>query len=249
MFDCVNRQIPPAAPGLCGVTIIGTSEADRQAPPTRIYINNIPEHDWLIALEFGRVDEGQLPDHWVGVSEHFGYLLDDDGRVLGFKALEASKLDLAAPEYEALWTGPQFCAPTLALHSAPAAEVITAARAFYGHRSSVNRRYFAEAIAAAGTDDEIAAWLACIEAGDCMAHYGLGIALMDCDETQRAYKHLRYYASIAPFEAWAQYWYARAALAIDLPLEARRAVGRAITFAADDDLRRAAERLRAELQS
>ena len=27
---------------------------------------------WLIALEFGRVDEGQPPENWEGVSEKFG---------------------------------------------------------------------------------------------------------------------------------------------------------------------------------
>jgi hypothetical protein len=29
---------------------------------TRIYINHLPELDWLIAVEFGRTDDGQ-PHH------------------------------------------------------------------------------------------------------------------------------------------------------------------------------------------
>lgn len=214
---------------------------------TRVFISNIPDHDWLIALEFGCVDEGQAPERWAGVTEHFGYLKDEDGRTLGFKALEASKLDLSSPEYESIWHGPQFCAPTLALERASAAEVIVAARVFYAGRPSLNRYFFSAAIDAETRRDEIGEWIACVESGDCMAHYGLGIALMESGDHQLAYKHLRYYATIAPCEAWAQYWYARAACAIDLPIEARSALARATALAADDDLRVAVSELRAEM--
>ena len=42
----------------------------------KLYINHLVEYDWLIALEFGRVDDAQPPDNWRGVSDEFGYLHD-----------------------------------------------------------------------------------------------------------------------------------------------------------------------------
>lgn len=235
------------AAGLSGVTILSKGDPRRSTEVTRIHINNIPELDWLIALEFGRVDEGQQPELWHGVTEQFGYLYNEEGRALGFKALEVSNIDLSRPEYAELWSGPQFCAPTLALESAPAAEVILAARAFFDGSPSINRIYFSEAIESAGSAQELFSWQACIETGDCMAHYGLGVALMERGDAKRAYKHLRYYATIAPYEPWAQYWYARAALASDQRDEAARALQRATALAHDEDLRRAADELAREI--
>lgn len=203
----------------------------------RLFVNHLPEHDWLIALEFGRVDEGQPSESWAGITDDFGYLFDqDEERIVGFKALNFSTIDLTSPFYEPLWNGPRFCAPTLALSDAVAAEVITAARAFYRGRPSINRYYFADAIDAESKNDEVGEWLACVETGDCMAHYGLGISLMESGKPAMAYKHLRFYASIAPMEAWAQYWYARAALAVNEPDEARVAALRAKELSTDPDM-------------
>lgn len=217
--------------------------------PTRLFINNMPDQDWLIALEFGRVDEGQAPEAWQGVTENFGFMIDQhEGRIVGFKALEVSQIDLSAPEYEPLWSGVRFCAPTLALADASAAEVILAARAFFGDRASINRYFFSEAIDAESVKDEVGEWLACVETGDCMAHYGLGVALMNSGSPQLAYKHLRFYTSIAPMEAWAQYWYAQAAIAVDNRDEARVAVRLAVGLASDDNLRAEAGKLLGELE-
>ena len=74
--------------------------------PPKLYINNVAEFDWLIALEFGRVDDAQPPDHWRGVTEQFGYLHDSPGgRVVGFKVLGLSELDVEAPELDEIWGG------------------------------------------------------------------------------------------------------------------------------------------------
>jgi hypothetical protein len=54
--------------------------------PPRLYLNHLPDLDWLIALEFGRVDNGQPAENWSEVSEDVAYLHDGPGRrVLGFK--------------------------------------------------------------------------------------------------------------------------------------------------------------------
>jgi len=70
---------------------------DYSAVPPKLYINNVAEFDWLIGLEFGRVDDAQPPDQWRGVTEQFGYLHDSPGgRVVGFKVLGVSELDVEA---------------------------------------------------------------------------------------------------------------------------------------------------------
>ena len=60
----------------------------------QLYINHLAEYDWLVALEFGRVDDSQPPDNWRGVSEDFGFLHEEPGgRVVGFKVLDFSEFD------------------------------------------------------------------------------------------------------------------------------------------------------------
>src|SRR3954454_16291251 len=140
----------------------------------RLYLNHIAEYDWLIALEFGRVDDGQPPDCWRGVSEQFGYLHDGpDGRVVGFKVLDVSELDLDSDEHAPLWSGPRFDVPVLGLPAATAGEVVLAARVLFGETSTINRAYFFAAISAEG-EEALGHWLACLQAGDSMAHFGLG---------------------------------------------------------------------------
>lgn len=213
----------------------------------RLYANCITELDWLIALEFGRVDEGQDPTAWRAVSEQFGYL-SHDGRCVGFKVLGFSAFDLDAPEHEAIWRAPLFDAPTLALEAVPAGEVILAARTQFAGRPSLNRLYFQEAIAAEDRQDELDEWIACVQSGDSMAHYGLGIALFDHGQVRRAYTHLRFYASIAPFEPWAQYWYAKAALAVEEYGEAMQAASRAAELGPDENLDQMIGSLRAAIR-
>ncbi len=224
--------------------ISSTTAGERGRP--RLYINHIAEFDWLIALEYGRVDEGQRDDAWTGITENFGYLFERE-RCVGFKLIGFSEFDLDAPEHEPLWSGPRFDAPTLALSNCSAGEVILAARAHYGDRSSTNRLYFNAAIEAQSTDESLAEWLGCVESGDSMAHYGLGIALYDRGEYTRAYTHLRFYATIAPREAWAQFWLARAALAIGEHAEAGAAARKAQALGGDEHLLRSIDSLLAQL--
>jgi hypothetical protein len=56
---------------------------------------NIAELDRVIALEYGRVDDGQPADSWRPVGEEVGYLHDGPGGPeLGFKVLGLSRLDV-----------------------------------------------------------------------------------------------------------------------------------------------------------
>lgn len=200
----------------------------------RLFINQIPSLDWLIAIEFGRVDEGQPEGFWNGVTEDFGYLCDaPDGRPVGFKILGFSSFDIEAPEASAIWNPPEFSAPTLGLARASAGEIATVARAKLGFEPTINRLYFDEAIDAESEADEIANWRFCLETGDCMAHYGLGIALLEAGRPAAAYDHLRFYAQIAPASAWAHHWHGRAAMAIGEVAEARSALERSLEFEND----------------
>lgn len=203
----------------------------------RLFINHIPSLDWLIALEFGRVDEGQPEDHWVGVTERFGFLCDaPNGRPVGFKILEFSRFDLEAPDAASLWEAPWFTAPTLGLAKASAGEIATVARSKIGFEATINRLYFDEAIDSESEADEIAHWRECLETGDCMAHYGLGIALLEAGQPSDAYDHLRFYSQIAPASAWAHHWHGRAALALGEVTEARIALARSLELESDEEL-------------
>ena len=114
---------------------------DYSAVPPKLYINNVAEFDWLIGLEFGRVDDAQPPDQWRGVTEQLGYLHDSSGgRVVGFKVLGLSELAVEAPELREIWGGPVFDVPLLGLESVSAGEVILATRALLGDQSTINRQ-------------------------------------------------------------------------------------------------------------
>ncbi len=54
--------------------------------PPKLYLNHIADLDWLIALEFGRVDDGQPSGCWRGVTDSFGWCDEvPGGRCVGFK--------------------------------------------------------------------------------------------------------------------------------------------------------------------
>ena len=145
----------------------------------RLYLNHIADLDWLIALEFGRVDDAQPPDNWRGVCDSFGFLHDEPGgREVGFKVVDFSLFDPDDPEVAEIWNGPRFDAPVLGLRDATAGEIVLAARALFGEHSSINRHFFSAAIDAEG-EQALGLWLACLQAGDPMAHFGLGYTLYD----------------------------------------------------------------------
>ncbi len=201
----------------------------------KLYLNRIAEFDWLIALEFGRVDDGQASDHWRGVTESFGFLLDSPGgSEVGFKIVDFSDFDPEHPEVAVIWSEPHFDVPLLGLTGASAGEIVTAARPLLGEGSTVNRWYFDAAVKAEG-EEALSLWLACLQAGDSMAHFALGYTLYELGRHHEAYRHLRHYTEIAPAAAWNWCWLGKAAEAIGELTEARVAYERAIELSEDDD--------------
>jgi tetratricopeptide (TPR) repeat protein len=193
-----------------------------------LYLNRITELDWLVALEFGRVDDGQPSGNWWGVNDSFGFLHEfPDGPVVGFKVLDFSKFDVDDPKVWQIWREPLFDAPVLGLRAVVAGEIILAARALFGERDSINREFFSRAMKQEG-DDAFGFWLACLQAGDSMAHYGLGYTLYEQGRYQEAYRHLRHYTEISPNGSWNWCWLAKADAAIGEKEEARKACERAI---------------------
>jgi len=195
----------------------------------RLYLNHDADYDWLIAVEFGRIDEGQGSDAWHAVNDRFGVLRDRDGRAIGFAVKGFSTFDPEAADVAEIWEPPLFDAPVLGLHAASAGEIVLAARTLFGGRSSVNRDLF-DAATAAQDEEALPLWLACLQAGDSMAHFGLGYTLYDLGRHQEAYRHLRYYTEIAPELAWGWCWFGKAAGAIGEAAEARDAFRRAIAL-------------------
>ena len=205
--------------------------------PLRLSINLMREYDWLVCLEFGRVDDGQNPDCWVGLAdwdERIGLLYDkplgtQDAKPIGFKILDFNWfVDELEPDDEA-WGGPVFHVPQLGLERATVAEIAIATNALFPEDSTPNRYFFNAAAANHESPAEaLEGWLTCLASGDSMAHFGVGTTLYELGRYHDAYRHLRYYAQIAPSEPWNQVWYGKAAEAIGENSEAVKAYDAAI---------------------
>lgn len=196
----------------------------------RLYISHEPALDWLSAIEFGRVDDGQRPESWNVVSLQFAYLHLGDaehGGAIGFRVQRFSGFDPEADEVARIWGEPRFDAPQLGLLDASAGEIVLAARGLYGERPSLNRLYFNDAVTRGGPA-ALRTWLACLQSGDAMAHFALGYTLFEEGRFHEAYRHLRYYVGIAPAHPWTHVWFGKAAAAIGEIGEARGAYERAI---------------------
>ncbi len=195
---------------------------------TALFINVDVGAGWIIALEYGRVDEGQPLDAWEGVSGQFGLLHDGgpDGRLLGSKVLDASTYDPDAhPE---MWKAPTFDVPLVGLSNATPNEIIVATKSLLGQTSTLNRQLFNAAMAEDDPDEALSLWSACLQAGDQMAHYALGYTLYDLQRYPAAYRHLRRYTELSPRNSWAWCWFGQAAAAVGRREEAIAALQRAI---------------------
>ena len=220
------------------------ASSEERPVAVRLHITHIPELDHLIALEYGRVDEGQPLDCWRPVGDPTGadvtgplmaYLLKGaHGRAVGFKVIGASAFDIDAADVRGIWGRPLFDAPMLGLSDVSAGQVIVAARALFGARASVSHELFARAAEASGAE-ALGLWLAALEAGEPAAHWGLGCALLDCGRYRQAYRHLRYYTEIAPQLSWTWTAYGEAAEALGLDGEARAGYRRALELEQEPD--------------
>jgi ADP-ribosylglycohydrolase len=193
----------------------------------RLYLSHDIDLDWLIALEFGRVDDGQPSDCWDGVNSRFGYLREQPcGRIVGFKVVGFAEFDPERASVRRIWEEPRFDAPLLGLSAATAGEIVTAARFHFDGRNSINRDLFKAAMAAKG-EEALELWRQCLEAGDAMAHFALGYTAYGLRRYAEAYRHLRHYTEIASAGAWNWCWFGYAAEAMGELEEARRAYERA----------------------
>lgn len=193
-------------------------------PRPRLYLNHDADYDWLIALEFGESDDGQPAEHWAVISEDFAYLLDAPitGRCLGFRVNDLADFDPDDCDVRVIWNGPRFDVPQLGLRNASAGEIVVAADEFFADGSSINRLYFDQAVAASDEPADAAIyWRYCLQAGDVMAHYGLGYTLLGLDRPRGAYRHLRAYTEIVPTNAWGWCYRGQACEALGELTEAR----------------------------
>jgi tetratricopeptide (TPR) repeat protein len=193
-----------------------------------LYLNHDADLGWLIAMPFGEVSDEALADA-IDVSDEFRYVArQGGGGIVGFVVQSFATFDPEAPAVGRIWREPLFDAPQLGLWNASAGEICLAAKPFLGGRSTVNRGFFAKALAARSKEEAARWWFLCLEAGDAMGHYGLGYTLLDLGRTREAYRHLRAYTEIAPLNAWAWCYRGRAAEAIGDADDARAAYRRAI---------------------
>ena len=205
----------------------------------RLHLTHMPEIDRLVALEYGRVDEGQPRGCWRPVGTELGYLHDGPlGPEVGFKVLSFTGLDVDADEVAEIWGPPFFDVPMLGLSAASAGEVIVAARALFDGYASIDHWFYARAAAASG-EEAVDLWLACLEAGGGgIAHCALGYTLFELGRYHEAYRHARYYTELAPLSSWAWCCYGRAADA----LAARRGAPRVCEGDRDPGRRRPGDR-------
>ena len=196
-------------------------------PRPKLFINNVPMLDRLIALEYGRVDDGVDPALMTRGENGIFVMVDEEANAVGVVCLSFSTVDLADPSNEDLWEGPAFDVPMLGMEKATVGEVALAVRATFGDEPTLNRIYFERA---AGLEGQAAidCWRLCLQCGDSMAHFGLGTTLLEAGQAREAYQHLRHYVRIAPLIAWNWRWYGKAAEEIGETGEARRAYGRAV---------------------
>ncbi len=214
-----------------------------------LYVNRDHHYDWLIALEFGRVLDGQPSDHMLPVGDQAVFVLDGPGgEIVGFSVVRLKEFDASAEEYEGLWSGPRFDAPLFGLRDVHAGAVILAAQASLLDESTVNRCYFQMAIGEE-PDEAVSSWRICLESGDSMAHYGLGYTLLESDQPREAYRHLRAYVEIARWNAWAWCWLGRACMELGDHDEARDAFKRAIALEEAGGDETDADELLAKLES
>jgi tetratricopeptide (TPR) repeat protein len=194
----------------------------------KLYLNHDCDLDWLIAIEFGAVDD-LLPDgQRLLLSESFCYVLDrPGGEPIGFTILNFSKFEPDAPEMAEIWEGPVFDAPALGLRGATAGEIAIASKTFFEDECSINRWYFDRATSSKG-EEAAFYWRACLQAGDSMAHFGLGYTLVELGRHREGYRHLRAYTELLPENSWAWCWLGQACAGMGDLDEARHSYERAI---------------------
>ncbi len=206
-------------------------------PRRPLYLSRDADYDYLTALEIGRVDDGQAPELWLEISEEFRFLLSKPGgRPVGFRIDEFSEWLPTDEEEVAIRAGGRFDAPLVVLRGAGALRIASEAKRFFGEESSLNRSFFDRATECGANEEyeqELYWWRCCLQAGDPMAHFGLGYTLCDLGRHRKALPHLRHYTRIAPHGPWSWVWLARCQSGLGRFAEARNSFCTAIELSAD----------------
>lgn len=196
----------------------------------RLVLSIDTSYDWLSCMEFGFVDDGVPARCWdVLVDAVVAVARDPRTReVAGFTALGGSTFNPG--EHEQLFGDDlRFTLPQLGLREATIGEICLAAEAWLGHGvPTLDRHYFHLATAAPTQREAIEMWLLCLEAGGLQAHYALGYTYYESGDLKRAYRHLRAYTELAPWNSWAWCWYGRTCMAVGETTTARGALNRAV---------------------
>ena len=201
---------------------------------TRLYLSHEPGLDVLFAKEFGIPNDGQPAECFRLVGDDFAFFhLGERGPAVGFTVTDFSTFDPDDEDLAPIWDEPLFDVPLLALREAPAGAIIRAAKLHFDGRESLNRFHFNQAVNLTGRV-ALKHWILCLEAGDSMAHFAIGYTLYDLGRYQEAYRHLRYYAEIAPNHPWNWVWFGKAATALGALGEARDAYQRAIQLETEE---------------
>ena len=178
-----------------------------------LYLSRDAHYEYLTAIEWGRVEDGQAPDQWLEVSEDFSFLLDSpEGRIIGFRIEGLLRWEPLEEEEQAIKAAGRFDAPVLGLRNAGALRIAADAARFFGEDNSINRDFFDRATECGANDEyeqELYWWRCCLQAGDAMAHFGIGYTLCDLGRYREALPYLRHYARIASHGPWSWVWLGR----------------------------------------
>ena len=203
-------------------------------PRRPLFLSRDARYDYLTALECGRVDDGQAPDQWREVSEDFRFLLDaPGGRIVGFRIDDFSEWLPLDEEERAIREAGRFDAPLLVLQGAGALRIAREAGKFFGEDNSLNRDFFDRATECGANgeyEQELYWWRCCLQAGDPMAHFGLGYTLCDLGRPREALPHLRHYTRIAAHGPWSWVWLGRCQSGLGKFEEARASYREAIAL-------------------
>ena len=167
-----------------------------------LYLSRDVHYDFLTALEWGRVDDGQATGPMAGGERGLPLppAYAPGGRIVGFRIDDFSEWLPSDEEERAIREAGRFDAPLLVLRGAGALRIAREAGKFFGEHNSLNRDFFdraTESGASGEYEQELYWWRCCLQAGDAMAHFGLGYTLCDLGRYREALPHLRHYTRIA----------------------------------------------------
>ena len=173
----------------------------KAAMTIRLHLAHLDDLDQLLALEYGRVDEGQPEDWWRLVGDC--RRLPARGRRGRERSASRSGTAPSGPRRTRtsrdLVEDHVFDVPMLGLLGASAGEIILGSRAFFAGSSIDLLRSVHPGDRELPGEEAVAAWQCCLEAGErAPPTWGLGTALLRLGRHREAYRHLRYYTRVAP---------------------------------------------------